>query len=856
MKHRFSVLGLLVAYYCFTTIFVFWRIDHLVKDLLVAPVYIVVPTGIGLLVLSINGMQRRLLDWLSKPQILLSGCFIGFVAVTLAYQELERQNALRSVFTWVYPALLGASLLGYYRSRELLAVDPDSLRKGSRALLWLLPAAAVAYYFHYVHFASFPLRDIFQQTHFMKGALELSQVQILNPYITGSYLPYIQLQLGLLHHFYGFDLFRAQWILPLSIFFLNLSCYAVFISSVTRDRAAQLIALLLMIMLAPVFQLENMIMQESMMLVLLSMLLRMDVEGNAAASFKTNVMVLAVLFIAYHFYFDYYYSPPATDVNQPPAHYTSMWVFALLVFFIFSSLRERGVHIVAFIILFAVSAFAVHRAILLFMPIILFIYVVHHLIHRPQLMLAMKKRLPAPARMGASVVVALLVAFIYWNSGASDIPVKQGDDNAAAASIAGYLLRTPVFVGGGTGIFHSLVEYLRLLPPLAHLLIFIFFLQFVLARREQPAVLSPQSGYTPSSAGVSTWLFIVTLPVLIVVVLSTIPYVYRGSFFPMMLGISLLAVLGARFLQIKESGSRIVRGAVAAVTVTYLVAAATFWYGTGSSFLGAKNTYLEALSPFSWTLAVTALAGVGAMVLGQKQGRTQVVGFTVAIVSALAFDAFSFRTLFYEKAFRDRLPDSGIISHYTKLELSLADKLRQAPVKTILVSDPYTLSILRAATGFNSVYSFANINIVTYPQRYKDIFQYLQSLEGVPFSSDKAARLVVMADQIRKTAAAEGMYIWNRIRPDNAGDLVTLDAFYDNFIWILSAKTLSWAEGRDGYYPDNTPLPASLVESLRSYFDIEINMDGRLLAMKLKRHESLRAPSSLLKKAQQCACPE
>lgn len=856
MKHRFSVLGLLVAYYCFTTIFVFWRVDHLVKDLLVAPVYIVVPTGIGLLVLSINGMQRRLLDWLSKPQILLSGYFIGLVAITLAYQELERQNTLRNVFTWVYPALLGASLLGYHRSRELLAVDPDSLRKVSRALLWLLPAAAVAYYFHYVHFASFPLRDIFQQTHFIKGALELSHAQILNPYITGSYLPYIQLQLGLLHHFYGFDLFRAQWILPLSIFFLNLSCYAVFISSVTRDRTAQLIALLLMIILAPVFQLENMIMQESMMLVLLSILLRMDAEGDAAASFKTNVLVLAVLFIAYHFYFDYYYSPPATDVNQPPAHYTSMWVFALLVFFIFSLLRERGVHIVVFIILFAVSAFAVHRAILLFMPIVLLVYGVHHFIHRPDHLLAVKKRLIPSVQVAAGLVIALLAVLAYWHSGSADVPVEQNDDNPTVTGIAGYLLRTPVFVGGGTGIAHSLVEYLRLLPPLAHVLISILFLWFVFWSQKQSVELKPQFGHGSAIGGASPWFLIATLPILIVVVLSTIPYVYRGAFFPMTLGIALLAMLAARFLHAQEARCGIACRVVAGFTATYLIAAAAVWYSAGNSFIGTKNTYLAALGPFAQTLLVTALAGLGVLAFMRKPGRIRDIGFMVAVVSAVAFDVFSFRTLFYEKAFRDHLPDSGIISHYTKLELSLAEKLQSYPAKTVLISDPYTLSILRAGTGFNSVYSFANINIVTHPRQYLDVFQYLRSLEGTRFSRERAERLDVMAGQILKTAAAEGMYIWNRTHTDLSRDLVTLDEFYQNFVWVLSAKTLSWAEGRDGYYPDNTPLPDSLIESLRPYFDIEINLDNRLLAMKLKRHESPGVPSSLLKKTQKCACPE
>ncbi len=856
MKQQFSTFFAIAAYFCITAVFFLWRPDSFAKDILVAPLYFLVPAGIGLLILAANNTHHKLLDWLSKPQVLLSGFFVGFVATTLVYQELERQDVLRAVFVPIYFTLLGLSLLGYYRAREILVVDRNSLRNASSEFLWMLPVAAVTYYFHYVHFTSFPLRDIFQQTHFMKGALEFSQAQILNPYITGSYLPYMQILLGQLHHFYGVDLFRAQWILPAVAFFFHLSCYAVFISSLTRDQTARRIALLLMIVLAPAFQLENMIMQESMLLVLFSILLRRDDKGGAVVSFKLNVVLLVALLIAYHFYFDYYYSPPSTAMNAPPAHYTSMWIFALLFFSVISLMRERGLHAIAFLILFAVSAFAVHRAVLLFMPIVLFAYIVHNFIHHPDALSAMKKRLAPVFRVVAGLAIMLFAVLTYRYLNAGDMPGEQGGDSSPTTNIAGYLLRTPVFVGGGTGINHSLVEYLRLLPPLVHVLISILFLWFVFWGQKQPVELKPQSGSGPEMGDASPWFFIATLPVLIMVVLSTIPYVYRGAFFPMTLGIVLFAVLAARFLRMQGAGCGVACRVVAAFIAIYLIAATALWYSSGNSFLGDTNTYLAKLSPFTGVLLVVALAGAGVLIFSQKPGRVRDLGFTAAVIGALALDAFSFRALFYEKAFRDRLPDSGIISHYSKEELFLAEKLRSYPVKTIMISDPYTLSILRAATGFNSIYSFANINIVTHPRQYLDMFQYLKSLDGTHFSREKAEQLAVMANRMLKTAGAEGMYIWNRTHVNGNQDLVTFDAFYDNFIWILSAKTLSWAEGRDGYYPDNTPLPASLIESLKSYFNIEINMDGRLLAMKLKRHESMGVPSSALKKTQPCACPE
>lgn len=53
MRQRFSVLPAIVVYYGLTSIFLFWKIDSLLKDVLVAPLYFVVPTGVGLFLLTL-----------------------------------------------------------------------------------------------------------------------------------------------------------------------------------------------------------------------------------------------------------------------------------------------------------------------------------------------------------------------------------------------------------------------------------------------------------------------------------------------------------------------------------------------------------------------------------------------------------------------------------------------------------------------------------------------------------------------------------------------------------------------------------------------------------------------------------
>ncbi len=865
MKQRLSFLSYIATYYCLSSIFLFWKVDAFAKDVFVIPLYFIVPAGIGLLILSINNAHLRLQPWLTRPQLALGSAFIGLVAVTLLHQELERTRSLQSVFPWLFPSIVALSLLGYYRGRQMLSIDAATWKGVVKTLLLLLPFAAFAYYFQYLYFSSYPLRDIFQETHFMKGAYELSRTQVLNPYITASYLPFIQVLLGQLNHFYGVDLLRADWVLPLYAYFFHLACYAVFFSSLLQDRRAYRFALVLMTVLAPMFYVENMIMLESMLLVLFSILVRFSRGTDTPAGFKSMLVLLASLFVAYYFYFDYILTPPATALNQPPALFTGMWALAAIVFVAVLFQDSARIGAVAFLALLVVSAFGMHRGILLFMPMILLASLVYYLVANTSIAtLSSGKRFTFIAWVLGASTLGFVVAFAFWYLNRYFLQEVVSDNQQMTTRIAEYLLRTTKIEAGGTGLGHSVVEYLRLSPPILILVSLVLLVRFLVSGRKVSASGAQEEKSIFDHADMSRHLneivyFVAVIAALSALVLSTVPYAYRGAFFPIAFGVALFASLMTGYAAPTNKGMPPRRKImlVALALLAYMLLGLLYLYSPFYSRFDDTNAYLAAIRPLLMVIAIGGFL-LFSLLIAYRHSKLAANILLALAIFAVTFDAVGLRTLFSEKAYGKDLPESGVISHYTSRDLDLGKALRSYPTRTILISDPYTLSILRGVTGLNSAYSFANINLVSDDaDMYRRLFRYIAVIGDEKFSMKNASELLTLVYRLSGNIAAEGMYLWNHLY-SGTGDLVTVDDIYQHFVWVINAKTFHWAMGEDSYYPVNSPIPSHLVSRLQDYFDIEKNIDGRLLVMRLKRQPGLvtgldvdrhRLPS------QPCICP-
>lgn len=842
MKRNFSLLYPILSYYFFTSIFAFWRIDSFIKDVFIAPLYFILPTGIGLLLFTQRGSYRRLVETIGAAPVVLTGTFVGIVAITLLYQDLERRQLLSNWFSYIYPAILALSIIGYYRARSIFDIDKEALISTAKTLAWIVPVALLSYYFLFLKFSSFPLRDIFQETHFIKGAHELARFQILNPYITASYLSVIQVHLGLLNHFYGYDLINSQWILPVYAYFFHLGCYAVFFRTLIREISGVRLALALATGLGTVFFVENMILLESMLLVFFAILVRMNVSVTPLKEALSTASWLLLLFVIYYIYFNYVFADHSV-LSGIPSPYSGLWVVGLLVFYLANRLRLPATTNLFFLVFVAVSMFAMHRGILLFFPIILFLYLVYVAVFSGKIFGrdGQKYLLIRVVFIGFTLIAITILSVDYVLTTASQVG-NANWTSSIAFRIGEVLLRTSSMVGGGTGFNHSLVEYLRASPPLMLLVVFVLLTLYVAYPRLAHALRggTNSAGVTPTGDVRAVCLnqvlfFVLTIPVLALLVLSTIPYVYRGAFFPSILTIALIACLFEfyRKAYFFVPSDRSARFWVLLMTASAVTAHFVF-YGWSGDLIGNDNPYLKALFPLP-QLGLLSLILLSAAIYFRRVSRAATIAVaSVSIVVIVVMDTFNFKTMFYDKAYGPQMPESGVISHYTAQDLEMAKMLKVLPAKSLLLSDPYTLSILRAMTGLNSVYSFANINIVTAPELYQETFQFISRI-GELDEKYASNQLYWLSGAIRTKTAAEGFYIWNKMHDESQRDLMSADQMYDYFIWVINAKTFQWARGVDTYYPDDTPLDDKFLAHLERYFNILINLDNRVIALKLKR---------------------
>jgi len=830
-------IAAVLFYYLVTSLFAVWKIDAFLKDVLVAPLYILVPTGFGLFVLSVANIHERLMSWARRGQIIVCASFIGLVSVTLVYQEAERYRVLPVIFPYLYPAIKALSVLGFLRAWRLFEFGDQSFRNAAWTLVVIGPVAVITYYFLYIQFSSYPLRDIFQQMHFMKGALELSKFQILNPFVSSAYLSIIQVHLGLLHHFYGYDLINSQWILPVCIYFFHLACYYLFFSALTDSAAGIRIALALATVLAPMFAVENMILLESMTLVFFSMLVRAKLDERGMARPVAVVMLLAALFGLYYLHFHYLYAGPAS--------YASMWAFALAMLYLVSIAGGKSATVPAFLAFFAVSMFAVHRGILLFLPIVLFLYLVHAAVFRAggAGRAAVKYAVLKAIFTGFTLLVLSILALDYLLTTSTD----AGDAHWSSDfmwRIGETLLQTEVLVGAGTGFNHSLVEYLRLSPPALLLLVFVLLAIYVfhgpVSKLFGRAVPAPEGD--PRAPFLNHALFFVlTIPPLALAVLSTIPYVYRGAFFPALLTIGLFATLLEFYRKAVVSRSpRTASRAAVLLALASVLLGHFVLYGHAPDLVGNPDPYLAALFPLPQ--AALVLLVIALLVLFSRWWRRALVLGLVpaALVVAISADGINFRTMFYTKAYGADLPADNVISHYTLQDLRLAESMKEYPPQTIFVSDPYTLSILRSVTGLNSLYSFANINLVTDAARYKQLFRFILEDDAGGTIDEWRGKFARLWEAVSSTGGEEAAYFLKRWRSARA---LTHGDIYTDYVWVISDKTFQWTLGADGYYPSNRRLDRQFIERhIHPYFDVITNLDDRLLALRLKKKIQASVP--------------
>ena len=211
----------------------------MVKDVFVSPFYLMFPMGIGYFLLSIAGGKSAFDEEFDlKGQVVLSS-LLGTVIITYSFYFLETINYLKAQMDMTFWVFKLCSLIGLLRFVGIKRRNRGEVAAYRNTFFYVLAIALVAgisYYIKFIHFSKFPLMDVFQNVHFMKGGHEFSKFGILNLNTADSYMPTLQIMWGIFHRYYSFDLFAANILFLFPIFIFHILALFSFLESILYSR--------------------------------------------------------------------------------------------------------------------------------------------------------------------------------------------------------------------------------------------------------------------------------------------------------------------------------------------------------------------------------------------------------------------------------------------------------------------------------------------------------------------------------------------------------------------------------------------------------------------------------------------
>jgi len=808
----------------------------LVSTLLAAPLYYAVPFGVGLLLTrpfesSLTRTQRALLAYLSG--------LVLICAVVVAREQAT--PAYLSIHFFAAPIFM-AALAGFAVGYRFFAWN-GAARIAAQDFLIVLPVFAIGLLVRFAVFSDYPVTDLFQATHLMKGAQEFGRFDILNPFTAGSYVPAIQVMEGLLVRYLAFDGLVGAWILPLLATLPKfLACRAAF-QSVLRTRESALFATAVTACFLSSVTPTNGDLATLGSLLAFSLVASNARDGRA----RTAAWVLATGFAALvlgHF-----------AARSAPLAFIAVLVAVAVVLPRLSRVAALPSSLLALPLL-VVALAPLHRSTLAFIPLTLFAGVML------PLLTAWLERQRASAQIVGAGVGILTAVVGAWTIGLlAWILVHPGEDMREAA-LYDWLLDvllgatasgSNVIVGAGPKV--ALFELGRAMSPsfavLAGICVTLGFLQVV----RWPG-LARAGGWMAARQSLVAWGLAVALGAFL---LLGVPFVYRSGF----LVIVLLAIaLAAAFDAFVEARAKLLYRAVLLVVATYVAGVIPLAYRCGAITRCIAPEYLELVSPFVLGLGTIVL---GAAILGvvfAHGGRAFRYGTQAALVLLFALEIGINRAYFMPYAYgAKRITEEKAVSHLSRSEIALAAELRNWKNPVVLISDPFTMANLRALTGLNSIVTYSNLDTIS-PVGGTRLRAWLRDIIEPRGGSAACTRQHPLDITYDSANGAEFNYWLARLASGpgvSGGEILHSFGYHKSFVprvdpsmhrvsdrppdheWrckaiqnrveggplvllVIDQKTVAWARGEQdlSYFPDVSPLDPKLIASLRARCPLEV----------------------------------
>ena len=365
-------------------------------------------------------------------------------------------------------------------------------------------------------------------------------------------------------------------------------------------------------------------------------------------------------------------------------------------------------------------------------------------------------------------------------------------------------------------------------------------------RLQQLARLSPQS----ENATRLLWSWVMGCA-LCLIVLTGFPFLYRIII--VIIGIFAISTTEAFFQLLVDPlpdplrRRRVVAACVASATIVLVTGLYSFGWLPNPPYAG----YQAMLRPTE--IAGAALVLFFAALVLSKSRTIQVCGLAAAVSLSVAIDRSGLATLFRVYSFGPLPAQATVVSHYDASDLATSKWLRRNRRNSIVISDPYTLGLVKAVAGVPGIYLFSNLDTVNKALAVQAKAVIAAIVEPSGTTDDQARRACTTLwpfvrdmnreawTQIHTANIPEG--ILKPVRPDEIPEQVgtevaveseppaDLDEILNNpqdhgrsgqkwsIVAIINPRTIQWLHLPSGqrlsYYPVDKPLGPQIMQDLK-----------------------------------------
>lgn len=741
----------------------------LAAAMLAAPYALLVPAGVGLIVCF--GWRGSISPGIGRVQALLYAWLFGTLAIIYVFVLLERWGLTENLGNSALVAFFTLGVAGCIRLRGEFSTQRTDWATLRLVVLLALPLVIVKYVLLIPLYSDYPVLDLFQRTHFHKGALEFSNFGLLNPFVADSYVPFQQLLLGLLARGANVDPLVAEWVLP--VMMAPLQVGAIFsVASVFAKSNKQLgLAIGLFLTMSSITNPTNSDVAALAALLLMSLLLGSEEDKT----WRERVWGLLFLFAAI--------AGALIFVSMAvPAGLAVLLGAGLLTSVPKVGARVAQTIIVVIVIFVAISF---HRAGILLAALVVVIH------FATAFFLVMQRRRNSRSLAIISLVLALIVGSMagWILSFGGGYPRDEFGLWRLFDIVLEPLIGKSMMVvnldgdmSQGSGGRISLFEVARSLTWSGTLVGGLLFLRSI-----WPSIGGRCMKVDRANAGDPGITLVIMCLLLIGVALTGFPFIHRSA----ILIATLMSVAIAVLVYPTGAAAALMGRPAIAVSIGLMSAMG----GLFATLFQVRDPSIEPfLKPvFPLLLFVFAVGGAATWYI---RGRRS-IGLGLLLVVTVLFEMIASHAYFKPYAFsRQTPPEDTVFSHFGHRELATAERIgSQLALGTVLVSDPKTMALIGARSGLTSLVSYSNLNTMERDTRSQLVKLLGMVSAGAPVSNVCSGLLRI------SSSYASSQLNYERIRREGAlsgGEALAELGYNGGTLLVRSVAPLRFAGAAEG----------------------------------------------------------